>query len=122
MSVIPLEKLEKLVQRWELVQEELNQGASDPDKFARLSREFADLDPVVSAIGALQKGESERAELMDMIADTSSDKEMSELARAELSELEPRLEQMRQDLHTAFAQGCGGRQKCDTGNTCRHGR
>ncbi len=98
MSHIPQEKLEKLVQRWELVQEELNQGSTDQKKFAKLSREFSDLDPVVNAIKQLQAAQSERSDLRQMVSDPSSDKEMIELAREELGELEPRLEQMGQDL------------------------
>ena len=98
MSVIPQEKLEKLVQRWELVQEELNQGASDQKKFTQLSREFSELDPVVSAIHELQAAEAERDDLSAMIGDQSVDQEMSDLAREELSELEPRIEEMQKNL------------------------
>ncbi len=98
MSLIPQEKLEKLVQRWELVQEELNQGSSDQKKFAKLSREFAELDPVVSAIKLMQAAQSERSDLRQMVSDPGSDKDMIELAREELGELEPRLAQMGQDL------------------------
>lgn len=98
MSVIPQEKLDKLVQRWELVQEELNQGASDQDKFAKLSREFAELNPVVTAVHELRNSEAEEADLKAMIEAPDTDKEMLELAREELQDLGPRLDELRQSL------------------------
>src|SRR6478609_3300785 len=52
MTTIPAEKLDKLVSRWETVQSTLASGA-DQETYVRLSREFAELDPIVATIGAL---------------------------------------------------------------------
>jgi peptide chain release factor 1 len=54
MTTIPAERLDRLVARWQTVQGTLAQGA-DQDSYVRLSREFAELDPIVATITALRK-------------------------------------------------------------------
>jgi len=93
MTAIPREKLEKLEERWQAIQAELNKGASQ-QAYARLTKEFADLDPVVKAIGALRKTEREAADLQAMLGD----REMAALAREELAGLAPRIEALEQEL------------------------
>ena len=53
MTTIPAEKLDKLVSRWETVQGTLARGA-DQETYVQLSREFAELDPIVATIDALR--------------------------------------------------------------------
>jgi peptide chain release factor 1 len=90
MSAIPTEKLEKLVERWEAVQAELS-SAPDQDRFVQLSREFAELDPIVTTIRALWDARQEYDDLKDILADPDADDEMIELAKSELSEVEASL-------------------------------
>jgi len=97
MSSVPTEKLDRLVRRWEAVQAELNEGPSQA-RFVVLSKEYAELNPVVSAINALRKAEAEVGELEAMLADPAHDKEMAALASEELSVLRPRLEALREDI------------------------
>jgi peptide chain release factor 1 len=94
---IPQQKLDRLVERWHVVQAELNAGPSAAD-FARLSKEFAEIDPVVKAIEALRGTESERDELAAMIKASGSDREMAALAEEELRAVNARLEQLEHDL------------------------
>ena len=54
MTTIPADRLDKLVARWETVQGTLAAGA-DQESYVRLSREFAELDPIVATINALRK-------------------------------------------------------------------
>lgn len=86
-----------LVSRWEAVQSELASG-TDQETFVKLSREFAELDPVVEVIRQLRKAESELEELREIINDPDADDEMVELARAEHDELRDRIEALREDL------------------------
>ena len=97
MSEIPEQKLEQLVERWETVQGELASGP-DQETYVRLAREFAELDPVVSAINAMRAARKERAELNEIVADPDADDEMVELAKTELQEIEPRIADMEQNL------------------------
>ena len=51
MTTIPAEKLDRLVSRWETVQGTLASG-TDQENYVRLSREFAELDPIVATMGS----------------------------------------------------------------------
>jgi peptide chain release factor 1 len=97
MTSIPRQKLDRLVERWEAVQAELNRGAEQA-VFVRLSKEFAELDPVVTTINALRRAEKERQELDALLASSATDKEMAELAREERAALEPRIESLEHQL------------------------
>ncbi len=91
MSNLPTEKLEKMIERWQSVQEELNRGAANQQVFAKLSKEFAELKPMVEAIEELRRTEQEETDLAQMVADAGTDREMKAMAEDELSQLKPRL-------------------------------
>ena len=88
---LPKDKLEKLVERWETIQAELNQGVAQA-VYAKLTKEFADLGPIVTAIRAHTAMESELAGLEAMTADAAAGGEMADMAREEIEALKPRLE------------------------------
>ncbi len=97
MSTIPEEKLDQLVQRWEAVQSELS-AAPDQDTFVQLSREFAELDPVVGAIRALRDVRDEQGDLEQLAQDPEADEEMVALAAEELEALNARAAKLEQDV------------------------
>ena len=97
MSAIPEEKLDRLVQRWETVQTELSTSSGNQATFVKLSKEFAELNPLVTAIRTLRDSEKEAADLRAMIAD-GNDAEMKQMAEGELAALTPRIEKSRHDL------------------------
>ncbi len=97
MTALPEEKLEKLLERWESIQAELNQGAS-PAVYAKLTKEFADISPVVGAIRRLRATRDEAADIQAMLRDPAADKEMAALAREELEKLQPRIADQEQEL------------------------
>ncbi|MBA4130443.1 MAG: peptide chain release factor 1 [Hyphomicrobium sp.] len=97
MSALPEEKLEKLLERWETIQAELNLG-SNPAVYAKLTKEFADLDPLVGAIRRLRASRDELAGLEAMAKDPAADKEMVNLARDEIDALRPQIEEQEQAL------------------------
>jgi peptide chain release factor 1 len=90
MTALPHEKLDKLVQRWEEVQAELNRGAS-PASYAQLTKEFAELNPVVDSIRALRKLEDEQRDLEHLVHDPGADRDLKALAQEELDQIGPRL-------------------------------
>jgi peptide chain release factor 1 len=94
---IPQQKLDRLVERWHVVQAELNAGPSAAD-FARLSKEFSEIDPVVSAIEALRRTEAERDDLAAMLKVDGGDREMAALAEEELRAVGSRLEELEHEL------------------------
>src|SRR4029079_9916289 len=97
MTTIPETRLNQLVARWQTVQGALSQG-TDQETYVRLSREFAELDPIVATITALRKATRERDELTQLIDDPASDAEMSALAEDELAGLEPKIEELERQL------------------------
>jgi peptide chain release factor 1 len=82
MPAPPLEKLGAIVARHAIVTATLN-GAPEPETFVALSRELAELDPVVEAIRAYQAKVEELAGLEALISDPTIDPEMRALAEDE---------------------------------------
>ena len=101
MTSVPKEKLDRVVERWMAIQDELNHGVSQA-VFAKLNKEFSDISPVVAKIQALHKAEAEVAGLNSMIADASADKEMVEMAYAERSVLRPKIAALEHEVRIAL--------------------
>jgi len=97
MTTIPADKLDKLVSRWETVQGTLASGA-DQETYVRLSREFAELDPIVATITALRSAVRERADLQHLIDDPASETDMATLAEEEIGPLDVKIEELEQQL------------------------
>ena len=95
MSSVPTAKLDRLVSRWQAVQGELNSGV-EQQRFVELSKEFAELNPVVETINELRRVDAE-VESTRALA-RGKDAEMAELAEAELPDLEARLAKLENDL------------------------
>ncbi len=98
MTSIPEDKLDRLVERWQAVQAQLSEGGISQQAYARLNKEFSDLDPVVSAIEDLRKAEQEQIELGQLAEDAGTDREMRQMAEEELEVLRPRLADMEHQL------------------------
>jgi peptide chain release factor 1 len=99
MSSLPKDKLDLLVARHEKVQGELNSGV-DQATFVRLSKEFAELDPVVRRIRELMRVDEEAAASAEMAA--GPDAELASMAREELAALEPRRIALEAELKVAL--------------------
>jgi peptide chain release factor 1 len=97
MNAIPEEKLDRLVERWEAVQAELNSGVGQA-AFARLSKEFSELDPLITVIHKLRAAQQEQRDLQDLACDASADREMKAMAAEELEELKPRISALEHEL------------------------
>ena len=97
MTAIPAEKLDKLIQRWNNIQAELNQGVDQASR-VQLAREFADLNPVVEAVLEYRKAEVEWSELVALSNDASADKELRQLAQDELGQIDHRRAELLEKL------------------------
>ena len=93
MTSLPEEKLNVIVERWTMIQQEMNANA-DQSQFVRLSKEFANLDPIVATIRELRSATEEVADLKAMIGDSAGDPDMVALAREELGVLEPKIDEL----------------------------
>lgn len=89
-------KLDAVVQRHQELGRHLAQAERlPPAEYARTSKEFAELTPVVEAIGALRDATSEATELETLADDPAQDAEMRDLAREELVALKRRIPELR---------------------------
>ena len=101
MTVLPEQKLDALLARHALIESELASGLS-PEAYVKLSREFAELGPVVDTIKAYRDTEKEIAELSSLVDDSSNDAEMRKLADVERHALRDRRETLAQQIRLAL--------------------
>jgi peptide chain release factor 1 len=81
------DKLDMLVRR----HDELRDAMARPEaggEYARLSKEFSDLTPVVESIQMLKASRDERKDTMEMLSDPSCDGEMKRMAEEEIRNLD----------------------------------
>ena len=95
MTKLNSSRIEAVLERFEAIEHEMSQGASG-EAYVRLSKEYAELEPVARAARTLKAIEGERRGLEDMLG--SGDPELAELAQAELSGLETRAERLDRDI------------------------
>jgi peptide chain release factor 1 len=101
LIVLPQQKMDALLTRHAMVESELATGLA-PDAYVRLSREFAELSPVVEAIKAYRSTDKEIAELAALIDDSGTDSEVRKLADVERHELLQRKEALTQQIRLAL--------------------
>jgi peptide chain release factor 1 len=90
---LPEQKLDVLLARHAAVEAELSQQLSG-EAFVKLSREFAEIDPVVGKIKAYRNVAAELVELETLIADPETDTAMREMADEERRALLDKRERM----------------------------
>src|SRR5215210_3448031 len=93
----PTERLDAILARHANVTATLN-GAPDAETFVALSRELADLDPVVEAIRRYRAAGADLAGLAALLVDPSTDADMRALAEGERPGAEAALEEAAQRL------------------------
>jgi peptide chain release factor 1 len=87
------QKLDRVIARHEQLGAILaSEGKREAQEFARISKEYSDLSPLVEAIHTYRAARSERRDLETMRDDPATDAEMRALAEAELPALEEREE------------------------------
>ncbi len=93
------QSLDKVVSRYEELGGKLAQAdAAAAKDFAKISKEYADLTPVVVAINNFKEAQSEVEDLNVLIDDSDNDEEMRSLAREELVALKEKLPALEQEL------------------------
>ncbi len=85
--MIPLKKAEELVQKHKNLENDLSSGNLDNKLFASKSKEYSDLNEIISNVKKYLDFEKNKKDLEKIINDISSDKEIKEMAEIELDEL-----------------------------------
>ena len=97
MAEIPEEKLDRIVARWQSLEASLAENAGQ-GSFAKLSKEYSELTPVVGRIREMRRLRAERADLEAMLKDEGAGREMAEMAAADLARVSPQLDKALQDI------------------------
>ena len=85
--MIPIDKVREIVSRHQLLEQELSSDKIDKKNFAKISKEYSDLNEIlVNAKQYLSFDETEKG-LEKILTDAGSDQEIRDLARTELDEL-----------------------------------
>ncbi len=93
------EKLDQVVARHdELAKALAAEGKIEPQEFARLSKEYAGLTPIVQSIQALRKTRAELDGLEEILADPEADPAMRQLAEEERRALTERLPNLEREI------------------------
>lgn len=93
------ERLDQIVSRHSELSDLMSRGdMTDSDDFVRMSKEFAELDPIVACIGELRAAQNEAGDLAGLIADPESDEEMKSMAQAEFYEFTQRVREIEKKL------------------------
>jgi peptide chain release factor 1 len=95
--MLPQAKLDTLIARHAEVEAELSRQLAG-DAFVRLSREFAELSPIVETVKAYRTVAKDIADLEAMRADPTTDTDMRQIAETELLELGARRDKLEQDI------------------------
>jgi peptide chain release factor 1 len=95
--VIPAAKLERLLDRFHAVEAELASGVAG-ESYVKLSKEHAELAPVIEAVEAYRSAEKQLAEAEVLANDPATDSEMRALAEQERVELKTQVEELEHDL------------------------
>ena len=92
------EKLQSIKNRHEELSVRMSEGGLSGEEFIKLSKEYAELDPVVEAIVSLGDARQEREDLQEMLQDP----EMKAIAQEELLAIDKKLPELEQKIRIAL--------------------
>src|ERR1041385_2566939 len=93
----PAVKLERLLDRFSALESEMASGASG-SAFVKLSREHAELAPVIEIVRAYRSAQTQLEETEALIADPATDADMRGMAEQERADLRASLAVLDQQL------------------------
>ena len=92
------DNLNHLIDRHQELSDRMSEGNLSAADFQALSKEYADLSPIVEKANEWHAAIAERGDLKSLLDDPDSDAEMRELAREEMAELDERLPELERAL------------------------
>ena len=92
------QRLVRVVARSRELSDRMASGTLDAQEFTALSKEYADISPIVEKIEEFQSSEQELSDLEEMLEDPESDAEMKALAKEEHEVLRERLPDLEHQL------------------------
>ena len=86
--MIPVDKVREIIKKHESLEKELSSGSIEKKLFASKSKEYSELNAVIGHAKDYLSFDKAKNDLKKIIIDENNDKEMIELAKIELNELE----------------------------------
>ena len=99
--MIPAAKLDRLLDRFSAIEAEMASGVGG-EAFVKLSREHAELAPVIETARAWRSAEADLEGTQALIADPATDSEMRGMAEEERAELRQQMEKLEHNLRIAL--------------------
>jgi peptide chain release factor 1 len=91
MTTIPLERIRQIEARRDELSAQMSRGDLAADQFVKLSKDYAELEPVAQAASEVRRYRQELDALSFMIEDEEADPELKSMAGEELAELRDKL-------------------------------
>ncbi|MGY3032783.1 peptide chain release factor 1 [Bradyrhizobium sp. USDA 4354] len=101
MSSLPEAKLDVLLAHHASLEAE-SLGQLTSERYVQITRELAEITPLIEAVKAYRSAVKELADAEALIADPATDAEMRSMAEAERDELTPRIEELVQKIRVAL--------------------
>ena len=99
--MIPAAKLDRLLDRFSAIEAEMASGVGG-EAFVKLSREHAELSPVIETVRGYRSAQTDLEGAEALIADPATDSEMRGMAEEERAALKQQLEKLEHDLKVAL--------------------
>ncbi len=96
--MIPLQKVQEIIKKYETLEKELSSGKVEPKQFAKKSKEYSNLGNIISIAKEYINFENEKRDLELILLDKKNDIEMKELAKKDLGDIEGRKEKYENEL------------------------
>jgi len=95
--MVPLAKLDSVIARFKQIEAEMAEGP-EAELYVRLSKEYAELEPVAQKAMALKAAMAEADDLREMLGDDGTDAEMRALAEEELPGAEEAVARLSEEI------------------------
>ena len=86
--MIPIQKVKEIISRHSLLEKELSSGKISKENFAIKSKEYSDLNEIISTAKEFENFEKNKIELENMINDEKIETEIKNIANDELKQLQ----------------------------------
>jgi len=96
--IFPIDKVKDIINKHDALEKELSSGDIDPKLFVKKSKEYSSLGNIIKIARKYLDFETEKKDLINMIQDKSTDKEINDLAQKDLNELIIKKEEYENDL------------------------
>ena len=98
--MIKTEELNKFIDRYKLLEDQLNASISDKEEYIKISKEYSDLKPIIESIREYLSIQNEISDLNELI--NENDEEISSIAKKELQESQEKFEISERNLKAAL--------------------